>query len=131
MPVRALSKQRVFVMAVTDLQRSKPGAAMSAAAGDHRFAPRRKGQTPALIYLEGAVESVPCLIKDMSTTGAKLELRSGWDNPFKSNVSHMDRIKLVVRMDKVMYDCKIIRRGETELGVKFTSMPKPLAKIVR
>ncbi len=130
MGVRALSEQRAFVMAVTDLQRSKIGAAASAA-GENRFAPRRKGQTAALIYLEGAVESVPCLITDMSTTGAKLQLRNGWDNPFKSNVSHMDRIKLVVRLDKVMYDCKIVRRGETELGVKFTSMPKPLAKIVR
>lgn len=130
MAVRALSEQRAFVMAVTDLQRSKIGAAASAA-GENRFAPRRKGQTAALIYLEGAVESVPCLITDMSTTGAKLQLRNGWDNPFKSNVSHMDRIKLVVRLDKVMYDCKIVRRGETELGVKFTSMPKPLAKIVR
>ncbi len=130
MAVRAFSEQRAFVMAVTDLQRSKIGAAASAA-GENRFAPRRKGQTAALIYLEGAVESVPCLITDMSTTGAKLQLRNGWDNPFKSNVSHMDRIKLVVRLDKVMYDCKIVRRGETELGVKFTSMPKPLAKIVR
>lgn len=130
MAVRALSEQRAFVMAVTDLQRSKIGAAASAA-GENRFAPRRKGQTAALIYLEGAVGSVPCLITDMSTTGAKLQLRNGWDNPFKSNVSHMDRIKLVVRLDKVMYDCKIVRRGETELGVKFTSMPKPLAKIVR
>ncbi len=130
MAVRALSEQRAFVMAVTDLQRSKIGAAASAA-GENRFAPRRKGQTAALIYLEGAVESVPCLITDMSTTGAKLQLRNGWDNPFKSNVSHMDRIKLVVRLDKVMYDCKIVRRGETELGVKFTSMPKPMAKIVR
>ena len=130
MAVRALSEQRVFVMAVTDLQLSKISAAASAA-GENRFAPRRKGQTAALIYLEGAVESVLCLITDMSTTGAKLQLRNGWDNPFKSNVSHMDRIKLVVRLDKVMYDCKIVRRGETELGVKFTSMPKPLAKIVR
>lgn len=96
-----------------------------------RFAPRRKGQIPALIYLDGAVESVPCLITDMSTTGAKLQLRSGWDNPFKSNASNMDRIRLVVRMDKVMYDCKIVRRGETELGVKFTAMPKPIAKAAR
>ena len=117
-------------MRSTDLQRAK-SSAVTVPGSENRFAPRRKGQTPALIYLEGAVESVPCLIKDMSTTGAKLELRSGWDNPFKSNLSHMDRIKLVVRMDRVMYDCKIVRRGETELGVKFTSMPKPIAKVVR
>ena len=130
MAVRALSKQRVVVMAVTDLQRSKIGAAASAA-GEHRFAPRRKGQTPALIYFEGAVESVPCLIKDMSTTGAKLELREGWSNPFASEASQMERIKLVVRMDRVMYECRIVRRAETELGVKFIAAPKPMTKVVR
>ena len=79
-------------------------------ADEGRFAPRRKGLTPALIYVEGAVDAVPCLIKDMSTTGAKLELQQKWTYPFKSTFGHMDRIRLVVRADRVMYDCKIVRR---------------------
>lgn len=101
------------------------------ASGDNRFAPRRSSQIPAQIYFDGTVTSVPCLIKDMSTTGAKLTLRSGWDNPFKSDASEMERIRLVIRMDRVMYDCKIVRRDETELGVKFTAAPKPITKVVR
>lgn len=105
--------------------------AVAARAEEKRFAPRRKGMTPALIYFDGTTLSVPCLIKDMSTTGAKLELRTGWDNPFRSAASDLDRIRLVVRMDRVMYDCKIMRRGETELGVKFIAAPKPIAKVVR
>ena len=100
-------------------------------ASDNRFAPRRKGQTPALIYEEGAVDAVPCQIKDMSTTGARLELLQKWTYPFKSTFGHMDRIRLVVRADRVMYDCKIIRRKDNEMGVKFISMPKPIAKVVR
>ncbi len=108
---------------------SQPSAA-NGKAGDGRFAPRRAGQMPAQIYFDGTVTSVPCLIKDMSTTGAKLELKNGWDNPFRSNASDMDRIQLVVRMDRVMYDCRIIRRGDTELGVKFLSAPKPMSKVV-
>jgi hypothetical protein len=99
--------------------------------GDKRFAPRRNSQTPAQIYFDGTAQSVPCLIRDMSTTGAKLELKEGWDNPFKSEASQMERIKLVVRMDRVMYECRIIRRGETELGVKFISAPKPMTKVTR
>ena len=106
-------------------------ASVEATGSDKRFAPRRKGMTPALIYFDGTTVSVPCLIKDMSATGAKLELRNGWDNPFRSSASDMDRIRLVVRMDRVMYDCKIIRRGDTELGVKFASPAKPIAKAVR
>ena len=92
-----------------------------------RFAPRRKGQMPAQIHFEGTVTTVPCIIRDMSTVGARLEIKDGWDTPFMSEVSSIDRIKLVVRMDKVMYECKIIRRADKEVGVKFVSAPKPLA----
>ena len=112
---------------------SKPHSAVMARAsdGDQRFAPRRASQTHAQIYFDGTASSVPCLIRDMSTTGARLELRDGWDNPFKSEASQMERIKLVVRMDRVMYECRIVRRAETELGVKFISAPKPMTKVVR
>ena len=99
--------------------------------GENRFAPRRASQIPAQIYFDGTVTTVPCLIRDMSTTGARLELREGWSNPFASDASEMSRIKLVIRMDRVMYDCKIMRRGETELGVKFLGAPKPMTKVVR
>ncbi|MGL4395401.1 MAG: PilZ domain-containing protein [Hyphomicrobium sp.] len=95
---------------------------------DDRFAPRRASATPAMLYMEGGVASVPCLIRDMSTTGARLELKPGWDNPFKSAASQANRVTLVVRLDRVMYECRIIRRSETELGVKFTAAPKPLTK---
>ncbi len=103
----------------------------AAASPEARFAPRRKGQMPAQIYFDGTVVTVPCTIKDMSTTGARLELKPGWDKPFKSEASSMERIKLVVRMDRVMYECKIVRRGENDLGVKFVSAPKPMTKVIR
>lgn len=117
---------------------SRPGRIKPASAfavmrsdSDKRFAPRKSSQTPAQIYFDGTVESLPCLIRDMSTTGAKLTLKDGWDNPFKLEASEMERIKLVVRMHRIMYECKVIRRGETELGVKFISAPKPMTKVVR
>jgi hypothetical protein len=99
--------------------------------GENRFAPRRPSQIPAQIYFDGTTISLPCLIKDMSTTGAKLVLRNGWDNPFRSDASEMQRIRLVIRVDRVMYDCKIVRRSDSELGVKFLAAPKPMTKIVR
>ena len=49
----------------------------------------------------------------------------------KGTFGHMDHIRLVVRADRVMYDCKIIRCKDGVMGVKFTSMPKPIAKVVR
>ena len=104
---------------------------VSQSQSEHRFAPRRKGLTPAMIYAEDAVDGIPCLIKDMSTTGARLELQEKWTYPFKSTFGHMDRVRLVVRADRVMYDCKLIRRKDNEFGVKFTAPPKPIARVVR
>ena len=115
----------------TAQSRSAPAHAGLRSDGDNRFAPRRHSQTPAQIYFDGTATSVPCLIKDMSTTGARLELREGWSNPFASDASQMERIKLVVRMDRVMYECRIVRRSETELGVKFLAAPKPMTKVLR
>jgi hypothetical protein len=117
-------------MRLVDRNTDKPEPA-ALAQSEHRFAPRRKGQIPAMIYAEGAVDGIPCLIKDMSTTGAKLELQEKWTYPFKSTFGHMDRVRLVVRADRVMYDCKLIRRKDSEFGVKFTAPPMPIAKIVR
>lgn len=94
---------------------------------EKRFAPRRKDMTAGIVYLEGGSGSFPCLVKDMSTVGAQLELRAGWDNPFSSGVSLNDRIRLVVRMHRVVYMCKIVRRGEKTLGVKFTAPPRALS----
>jgi hypothetical protein len=99
--------------------------------GDQRFAPRRDSQTPARITFDGAMESVACLIRDMSTTGARLQLIEGADNPFLSKWANIDRIWLMVRSYRVMYDCKIVRRGESDLGVKFVSAPKAISRTPR
>ena len=107
--------------------RRKPAEEKSPDYAEKRFAPRRKDHSPGIIYLESSTGSIPCLVKDMSTVGAQLELREGWDNPFTSGVSLNDRIRLVVRMHRVVYPCKIVRREEKVLGVKFTAAPLPIS----
>jgi hypothetical protein len=98
---------------------------------DKRFAPRRAGRAPALITFDGAHESIPCFILDMSTTGARLELRKEAGNPFLSRWTNVDRIWVVVRSDRVMYDCSIVRRDDTELGVRFMAAPKAVTRFSR
>lgn len=105
------------------------GTGVEGIKAERRFAPRRKSEIPALIYFEGTSVSVPCVIRDMSANGARLELREGWAEPFTADVSDRDRISLVIRVDRVMYSCRIVRRTETEFGVKFAAAPKPINKL--
>ncbi len=100
---------------------------------EKRFAPRRRSAFPAVLQFEDAMDPVQCLIRDMSATGARLELRGRFDeNPFAGKWSDVDRIWLIVRADHVMYDCKIVRRsGTAEIGVKFLAAPKPITRVVR
>ena len=98
---------------------------------DKRFAPRRGGQTPALVVFDGALESYPFVILDMSTTGARLEWRKGGVNPLFERWRAIERISLIVRTDRVAYECKIVRLTETELGVKFVAAPKALTRVSR
>lgn len=100
---------------------------------DKRFAPRRSSETPALLTFEDGHESFPCLIRDMSTTGARVELKgASGENPFCGRWSSVDRIRLVVRAHHIMYDCRIVRRGESgELGLKFAAAPKQITRVAR
>jgi hypothetical protein len=98
---------------------------------DKRFAPRRSGETQALVLFDGAMESYPFVIVDISatgsTTGVRLEWRKSGVNPFAAKWDDIERIRL---SDHVMYDCKIVRRSDTEIGVKF-AVPKAVTRVSR
>jgi hypothetical protein len=94
---------------------------------EQRFAPRRRDKLPAFIYFEGGNQSLDCFVRDLSSTGARLEMGEGWDEAFSSSVRRLDQARLVIRHDRVIYDCLITRRGDAEIGVKFLSAAKPFA----
>lgn len=109
------------------LSRRAPADASKPNFEEKRFAPRRKDNSAGIVFLSETTGSIPCFVRDMSTTGAQLELRQGWDEPFTSGINPNDRIRLVLRTHRVVYECKIVRRGERTLGVKFLSAPRPLS----
>lgn len=95
-------------------------------ADNRRMAPRRRSTVPGLVYPDGKRTPVPCTIADMSVTGARLTFKQGWGDPFGLTAKSLDECLLVLRHDRVMYQCKVIRRELNELGVRFLSAAKPL-----
>lgn len=106
----------------------KPASSKTAVKpGDQRFAPRRDDFIPAILRLVGTTYQTPCVVRDMSTTGARLEMKPGWDSVLHQ-VADLENMSLTLRQDRVYYPCAVVRRGETEVGLKFTGAPQPIEK---
>lgn len=99
---------------------------------EKRFAPRRARQLPAVLYADGLNAGVRCQIVDLSSTGARVSLAAGWDSALRHTGQELKRIRLVELAEKVTYDCWIVRRGETDMGLRFAAPPVlPAAEPVR
>jgi PilZ domain len=100
-------------------------------ASNRRMAPRRRSTVPGLIYPDGGRTPVPCTIADMSVTGARILFKAGWGDTFGLSSESLDTCLLVIRHDRVMYQCQVIRRELNEIGLRFLSAARPLPENAR
>ena len=101
---------------------------VDAASSEKRWSTRRATQSPGLVFPGGMAASIPCMIVDQSVTGARLRMQDGWVNPFNGVSSLGQSFKLVMRVDRVEADCEIVRIEENEIGVRFVSVMRPIAR---
>jgi hypothetical protein len=76
---------------------------------DTRAAPRYRLAKPALIEHGG--DKIKCVIRDLSITGASLELTDATVVPAK--------FTLIVPEDRLKLLCRVVRRTDFRLGVAF------------
>ena len=80
---------------------------------EKRKAPRKSFERPALIQLFWS-RSEPCIIRDISRTGARLACRDPQAVP--------QEFRLQLSPDgRVARECQVVWKSETEIGVKFSS----------
>jgi hypothetical protein len=127
-PSSTSSKAAASIVASAD-----PSAASSAKPTEEpegiesRVAPRKASKTPALAVFETSPSGTPCTIVDMSATGARLRFPprgSGYTDP--SNIP--SRFWLQIKLDRMQVECEVVRIVGEEMGVRFVSVPQPLAK---
>ncbi len=107
--------------------RPKP-AAKKVKADERRWAGRKPGLMAGLIAYHPVKPPVDCLIRDMSATGAKLEVGGSWGDSFNSAQDVPDHITLLMRLDKAEVDCEVVWRRTKQLGVRFTGAMRPLSR---
>ena len=77
---------------------------------DGRIAPRKRVLRAGIIDL-GAGGAIACAVKNLSTTGAALEVTTPLFIP--------DRFKLVIETEHINRPCQIVWRKEKRMGVTF------------
>ena len=97
--------------------------------GSEQWRATRKSVTaPGLVFPGGMAASIPCSVVDQSMTGACLKMQSGWVNPFRGQSSLGQTFRLVMRLDRLEADCEIVRIAQNEIGVRFLSVLRPMAR---
>lgn len=96
---------------------------------ERRGAPRFQTRTAGIIYPSNAFASLPCVITDISATGARLEILSGWSNPYCEPQGIGQEFRLVMRVDRLEVPCAIVRIEDNVMGVRFVRAAQPLPKV--
>lgn len=101
-----------------------------------RWAKRKPASTPAKILFDGISTPFECVVRDISSTGAQVEMAKNKFNPDGSSDTVPNHFTLLIPLDRIAVDCLSMWRRGSRLGVKFTSMvralpqPKPLMRSV-
>ena len=82
---------------------------------DNRISPRRRALKAGIISFNNGNITLPCVVRDISDTGAKLKVDIGRHPP--------DRFQLQIELDGLMANCAVVWRDEQHLGVTFTEPP--------
>lgn len=100
----------------------------TAAEDEGRRSRRQSACLQASILSARLSEAVPCVVRNLSATGARVELVVKSDKkPFVAEERLPDAFILALRLERTEVECEIVwQRGNT-LGVRFLSLPR-LAK---
>ncbi len=108
---------------------------MGAKTDERRWAQRKPRSLPAYVYGDGLSASVPCVVRDLSSTGAKIEIVMGRDTPVNSADGIPKTVTLFLSTDDTEVDCAVAWRDGSFFGVRFTGStrlrPRPKAVLRR
>jgi hypothetical protein len=91
---------------------------------ERRFAKRKMAATNALIMSPDMNVPISCIVRDVSTTGARIELVTTPENLLGGRAKLPGSFTLNLRLDRLEVDSAIVWRNGAFVGVKFVSTPR-------
>lgn len=87
-------------------------------AEDRRNKFRRRVLKGAYIEFAGSHGSVPCAVRDISDTGARIKLGKEHIVP--------ERFSLIIELDGLLVECRSVWRSAAEAGLEFIKAPRKI-----
>lgn len=91
-----------------------------------RWAKRKPANTPAKILFDGITTPYECMVRDISSTGAQVEMSKTKFNPDGACDIVPNHFTLLIPLDKIAVECQSMWRRGSKLGVRFTSMVRTI-----
>lgn len=80
---------------------------------EKRLAPRRNTMIEAILVFDGGRGRIPCIIRNLSDTGAKIEVQG--------SVAAVPNTFDLIAPRHRPHSCRVVWRALRELGIEFTS----------
>jgi hypothetical protein len=103
----------------------KRGTVLDAEEADQlnkRWARRKTTATPAKILFDGITTPYDCTLRDISSTGAQVEMTRTKLNPDGSSENLPNYFTLIMPLDKTAVECQSMWRRGSKVGAKFVGM---------
>lgn len=95
---------------------------------ERRWALRKSGIISGHLISDRLQGSVGCIVRDVSATGAKIQVQQGRGSVVTTPATLPDTFILVLEHEEIEVACAIAWRGAYDVGVRFSSPMKHLPK---
>lgn len=106
----------------------QPEASAELADSERRFARRKSTATNAQIISADLNVPISCAVREISTTGARIELIASPENMLGGRAKLPASFTLKMHFDRMEVDCAIVWRRGALVGVRFLSTPRSYAR---
>ena len=83
---------------------------------ERRQSPRRRVLKGGILAYNERFTSLPCIVRDISATGARLRIGG--------SISAPDKFELIIEIDGMEAFCEVVSRKDCDIAVRFVEPPR-------
>ena len=116
------------VASLTERPAASPAPEMTV--DERRWAKRKLAGLPGTILSDRLQAPVACIVRDLSSTGAQIDIKLGKGGVISNAAGLPNRFVLILLRDECQVECKVAWADKVTAGVRFMSGLKPVPKRV-